>query len=469
MGKSKGKKLVTKKAIDAEMKLLAPRLGSLSTYDEIAEASHLLATRRRPGLETHKWRAVQDYVESKANRDWIWVEIELYRMIGQTSSFLLDGPELDLDPEKSEIENDPKVQALRELESAVQTWSYLALEGALGHLLMHEDVHEVKERGGSAAELFRAFLRAHDVEVWNEQELYDVRQYIYKFAEDLHPPSLTAQPGLVAARDVFPALTNLSNSHGGRASTNAALKHGLSVPESAASKRLRLSNIEKENPVSTVTMEESMGEDPLLLMDEDIYDASPPPATSSAVRRSSQSPQTTSVASVTTTDASRTEPVRETPAIQRQVNGNSKSPSYASQNGSERPEDFFLAKANKVTADLKSARHELDTTNQALSARRTVSGMAGDDYMFDSGGRKRRFREVEELCFNVTDDMNSTSIRAAAKACRDFGLAEEESLLTLLEPVLAYEEAKENHDKSISKFKKLENKLNRLSETFDED
>lgn len=181
---SKSKKAATKKAINAEMKLLAPKLGSLSTYEEIAEASELLATTRVPGTENHKWAAIRNYVESKANRDWIWVEIELYRMIGQTSSFLLDGPKLDRDPEKSESENDSKLRALRELELVIQTWSYLALDGALGHLLMHEDVHEVKEQGGSAAELFRAFLRAHNVEVWNEQELYDVWSYIYKFAED---------------------------------------------------------------------------------------------------------------------------------------------------------------------------------------------------------------------------------------------------------------------------------------------
>lgn len=100
----------------------------------------------------------------------------------------------------------------------------------------------------------------------------------------------------------------------------------ISPTENVRSKRLRSSNIAKENPASTVTTEESMDKDPFMYMDEDIYDASPPPATSSAVRRSSPTPQRTSSASVATIGASRTEPVRETPGLQRQANGNSKSP-----------------------------------------------------------------------------------------------------------------------------------------------
>ncbi|KAH6721886.1 hypothetical protein BKA61DRAFT_591450 [Leptodontidium sp. MPI-SDFR-AT-0119] len=475
---SKSKKAATKKAINAEMKLLAPKLGSLSTYEEIAEASELLATTRVPGTENHKWVAIRNYVESKANRDWIWVEIELYRMIGQTSSFLLDGPKLDRDPEKSESENDSKLRTLGELELVIQTWSYLALEGALGHLLMHEDVHEVKEQGGSAAELFRAFLRAHNVEVWNEQELYDVWSYVYKFAEDFRrvkrerispSPDVTRRSGLVAVRDDSSAVAQLSNSRGSRTTTNSSLKHGLLIPENVRSKRLRSSNIAKENPAPTVTTEESIDKDPFMYIDEDIYNASPPPATSSAVRRSSPTPQSTSSALVATIGASRTEPVRETPGLQRQANGNSKSLPRTNQNGSERPEDFFLTKVSKVTEDLKSARNKLDITNQALGVTREHSEKAGKFYEHTYCGMKHRFREVEGLCYSSRCNMTSTSIRAAAKACKDFGLAEGESLMALLEPVLAYEEAKENRDKSISKFRKLENKLTRLSEIFDED
>ncbi|KAH7357091.1 hypothetical protein BKA65DRAFT_496189 [Rhexocercosporidium sp. MPI-PUGE-AT-0058] len=479
MPSSKGKKAAAKRANDAEMKLLVHKLGSLSTYEEIAEASHLLATLRVPGAGCHKWQKVRDYIESKVNRDWIWTEIELYRMIGQTSSFLLDGPELDIDPGKSETENDPKIRALRELESAVQAWSYLALEGALGHLLMHEDVHEVKERGGSAAELFRAFLRAHEVEVWDEQCLYDVRMYIFGFTEDFRrvkreqaspDPDATRRSGSVVVLDASTAARQLSSSCGSQGiATSSLKKHGHTVPETRASKRPRVSNVEKQTPVSSIAAEDDVADEPPMFTDEDIYNASPPPATSSSMRRSSPSPRIASIASVATEGTLLTEPAREVPALQTQANGNYQNPSRTSHNGSERPEDFFMAKVSKVTDDIKSARNEIDILSQKLDVTKKKAQLAGENYDLTVSSIEVRIQEVKTLCLNLSSNKTSTSIRAAAKACRVFGLAEEDSLLTLLEPVLIEEEAQENYNEVASKLDKLENKLNRLSEIFDED
>ncbi|CZT10688.1 uncharacterized protein RAG0_15101 [Rhynchosporium agropyri] len=83
----------------------------------------------------------------------------------KTTEFLLDGTKFDVNPKysPSHLKNKENSRALLELNSAVESWSYLSLEGALGHLMMHDHIQEVKAQNCSAAELFRAFIRVQGV------------------------------------------------------------------------------------------------------------------------------------------------------------------------------------------------------------------------------------------------------------------------------------------------------------------
>ncbi|CZT06265.1 hypothetical protein WAI453_006293 [Rhynchosporium graminicola] len=146
------------------MNFLALRLGSLETFDQIVEAARSLQKSQMESAlseDTMKWHAVQDYLKGLTNYKYISAEVNLYLKIGQTTEFLLDGTKFDMDPKysPSHLKNKRNIRALLELNSAVESWSYLSLEVALGHLMMHDHIQEVKAQNCSAAELFRAFIR----------------------------------------------------------------------------------------------------------------------------------------------------------------------------------------------------------------------------------------------------------------------------------------------------------------------
>ncbi|PVH83848.1 hypothetical protein DL98DRAFT_529137 [Cadophora sp. DSE1049] len=252
----------------------------------IAEASDLLATLRLPGQNSDKWAAVKAYIERLDNRDWIWAEIEIYRMVGRTSAYLLDGEILAMDPAKSEDENDSLFRAIHDLEIGVQAWCYLAVEGALGHFLMYDDVHAVKRRGGSAAELLRAFIRTQKLQTWDEKNLFDLCMLIYRAAEDFRrvkkervSPDSEEQrrPDSVALRDGATAIQRESLSSR-RQTASTSLKRALpSSEESTSSKRPQPSDTESVEPPNNAHANPGIDQDSPVRDDDDLYGASPPP------------------------------------------------------------------------------------------------------------------------------------------------------------------------------------------------
>ena len=153
-------------------------------HKQIVEVSSLLATRRVPGREADEWTALTTYIWNQDHREWIWAEIELYRMVGQSSTFLLDGVVLARDDTKSKEVNDSRLRCLYDMQAGVQAWCYLAVENALGRFLMHDDVHAVRSEGGSGAELLRAYIRTQEVQDWNEDGLFYLWKRMYEAAED---------------------------------------------------------------------------------------------------------------------------------------------------------------------------------------------------------------------------------------------------------------------------------------------
>ncbi|KAL2068547.1 hypothetical protein VTL71DRAFT_14884 [Oculimacula yallundae] len=458
-------------AFVAEIKLLAPILGSLSTPDQIAEASHRLTTLRIPGTSATKLGAVNYYIDNHGHGRWTWLEIGLYCMIGQTSEFLLDGQKLASDPKVRADTNSDDHRALMELGGAVQTWSYLALEGALGHLLMHDDVHEVKQRNGSAAELFRAYLRAHGVREWDSTKMFGMGQNIHKVAYDFRRINKErGSPGPDPDRQASLGLESISSSSVQQQSleienpnsAHASLKHGLANSEqtgNSATKRLRPIDVVTLEPTSKSTAEEPTVDKSLANSEEDLYNATPPPR--SSARDSTATPQLS--ATISTSNLN-TEP--QSSATQTQPSGLSETPSHISHTASEVPEDSFLVKLNRVA---EAARKDVESTAQAFAIAKRESDQAAVDYDKTRAGAKDRFEEVQISCSHASISMNPTLIRNAVRACRDLGLSEGTMVLKLLEPAVAVEEAGIKMDEANSTLGKLESKLSRLEAIFNED
>ncbi|KAL2073113.1 hypothetical protein VTL71DRAFT_10437 [Oculimacula yallundae] len=472
------RKKAIKAAIAAEVELLTPKLGSLETLDQIAEACNLLQTLR---VETAlseditKLHAVREYINRQPNCQYISSEIGLYSTIGQTSAFLLDGPKFDMDPTKAADHHSNKlnIRSLLELGCAVESWSYLSLEGALGHFLMHDEVHNVKLQKGSAAELFRAFVRIQDVETWNFEEMYKLNQTIYKVAEDFRRQRRIKQESVSTYHEVMrqrgfsvPSTgssprSQVSVSYENHDHASSSTKHGLPAQETNRSKRPRTSS-SKTKKQDSVTNTGNSQEG--VVDEEDLYDATPSPESSSSRLRSSSTMNTASAVSPNTSFNSEVES-----DIQSGTVCTSEKSSQLDITVGLQVEDVFQAKLNQVAEDLRYERNENKATDKALAT--AAKDMQVAEYEFEEAyrGVDTRFKKVDLLCSDLSSSSDSTSIRAAAKACMDFGLAEGATVMKLLQPAIAIEQARENYENSASKLRKLESKLKRLSDIFDED
>lgn len=160
-------------------------LGSFSTPEEYAKAARYLAsiqTEKEFKDRTSAWNRV---LASEGGNEWgsinvdgkentIRLETHLYRIMLQTSSFFLHGQRLERN-----------INALLfELTSAAELWACLAMNNREFFVkLLDRDGKELKNNGGTPAEVFRAFMDAHKkkevFEQWTLARMITLRHRIY--------------------------------------------------------------------------------------------------------------------------------------------------------------------------------------------------------------------------------------------------------------------------------------------------
>jgi hypothetical protein len=127
-----------------EREHLKELLGKLDKPQQIANAVHYEASLRNSEQDHVKRQVLSNYLSTESNGLHARAEMQIYRMMGNTSKDFVQDQVLDCD-------------TLRQLVVALEFWVFLALEGALGPLLEHKGVKMVDE-SISAAEVFREFL-----------------------------------------------------------------------------------------------------------------------------------------------------------------------------------------------------------------------------------------------------------------------------------------------------------------------
>jgi hypothetical protein len=94
------------------------------------------------------WGIFMQKIRKSCDKQRLWDETTIYRLIGQTSHFLVPDEELDK-------------RTLHNLERALELWVFLAVAEKLYLLLHHQDYKQVralKENGASPAVVFQAFV-----------------------------------------------------------------------------------------------------------------------------------------------------------------------------------------------------------------------------------------------------------------------------------------------------------------------
>lgn len=178
------------KVVDEEIAQFHEQLGSLSTRSQIAKASSYLSSCGVSAEDYVRHESMRLYIQSLPNAEYLWREIEIFKMMDETSKFFLDDAEIDL-------------PTLCELQWAIQTWSHLVMAGGLDMIVsQHEHVDMVKKRGGSPAAIFREYLFAYkaemDFETWDEKLMNAFRLRVFELDQKLRRTNLEGSlPGMI--------------------------------------------------------------------------------------------------------------------------------------------------------------------------------------------------------------------------------------------------------------------------------
>ena len=82
--------------VEEETAQLHGQVGSLSTRSQIAQASSYLSS---CGVSTDDYvrhKSMRIYIQNLPNAEYLWREIEIFKMMDETSKFFLDDAEIDL-------------------------------------------------------------------------------------------------------------------------------------------------------------------------------------------------------------------------------------------------------------------------------------------------------------------------------------------------------------------------------------
>jgi hypothetical protein len=165
-----------KNRLDAAADALEQELGTLSTSEQIANGSHYRSMLRNGAEDIFKdavWGRFMQKIRKSCDKQRLWYEKTIYRLIGQTSHFLVPNEKLDK-------------RTLHKLQYALELWVFLAVAEKLHLLLQHQDdkqVRALKENGASPAAVFQVFVSIYKnragINRWTEAHMNNVRYIIY--------------------------------------------------------------------------------------------------------------------------------------------------------------------------------------------------------------------------------------------------------------------------------------------------
>jgi hypothetical protein len=170
-----------KNRLNAAAHALEEELGTLSTSEQIANGGHYRSMLRNGAEDIFKdavWGVFMEKIRKSCDKERLWDEMAIYRLIGQTSHFLVPDEELDK-------------RTLHNLERALELWVFLAVAQKLYLLLRHQDYKQVralkeklKVNSASPAVVFQAFVsickNRAGINRWTEAHMNDVRYGIYE-------------------------------------------------------------------------------------------------------------------------------------------------------------------------------------------------------------------------------------------------------------------------------------------------
>jgi hypothetical protein len=170
-----------KNRLNAAADALEEELGTLSTSEQIANGSHYRSMLRNGAEDIFKdavWGVFMEKIRKSCDKERLWDEMAIYRLIGQTSHFLVPDEELDK-------------RTLHNLERALELWVFLAATEKLYLLLRHQDYKQVralkeklKVNSASPAVVFQAFVsickNRAGITRWTETHMNDLRYGIYE-------------------------------------------------------------------------------------------------------------------------------------------------------------------------------------------------------------------------------------------------------------------------------------------------
>jgi hypothetical protein len=168
----RSKRLPTKASVKNELKAL---VGDVETPEQIIRASEYLDSIRCDRLSELKDDVWMEQFNMDHDRFFrIWDEISFYRIIGEPTAFIVPGW----------VSSD---RGFDELCLLGERWAFLAAENALSTLESHEEIQEVKDRGGSLAQRLKAYLKVHKklagFEKWTDVHMSDARYRVIEVFE----------------------------------------------------------------------------------------------------------------------------------------------------------------------------------------------------------------------------------------------------------------------------------------------
>lgn len=160
--------------LQKEIENVKELLGKLEKSNQIAKVVQYESSLGNSEQDHLKRKVLTKHIHTAGNGLHARIDMQIYRMMGETSKFFTRDQALDY-------------ETLKQLLVMVEFWAFLAMGGGLGPFLEHEDIKRVYSSGGSAAEVFRAFLdvqnKAGTFDKWTFEHMNDVLLTVHEVVE----------------------------------------------------------------------------------------------------------------------------------------------------------------------------------------------------------------------------------------------------------------------------------------------
>lgn len=166
---------VNTRTMESELKIIQMLVGKIETRDEIASASHLMDSLRNFSAmpqDQVKYAAWKEHIRTNCKGEAItWDQISIFRMIGEVTSFFLDGQEVQV------------AQLIKEFKTVVENWVSMVARGEIKMFKLCKPVYQVKHGIGlvsPAAATLRTYMQLYKRQVGFSDWTCDFGKGIWK-------------------------------------------------------------------------------------------------------------------------------------------------------------------------------------------------------------------------------------------------------------------------------------------------